>query len=431
MNFRFIGLIVTLFLFLIIGIILSFKTITQYIVENNIPTIYREIDKKIDTFQFNSATAYIEKAKILLAERTALKNNFSTETARQKIYFNTMLADRILIAYYFKYGPREADLLFNYSTDNYSPDNIKPYDLKPYDIIISRDETLSSQLLLFRSQYSERYSHTDVIIPSADKRNLKAYTTDVEGGVIREDINEIGEVRDLILTYKDSTARELFFNRQKLANYIDNFERKISYNYPLIPNCTNELFCTEFVYCLFKDAGLQQTLNPYPRRLWNTNIKNSQLFSLYQGVMPEPSDILLNPNYKIVSEKINIYGLLNSMVADYIIQIFLTKLKYDLVFKYKFENWLQSITKTNLNSEIKKYSTVRINNYKVMLFLPRMDPEKVSPGLIVFSYRLSGIVYYLNTQKLLNRVSQKDFKFESLNAQIFEIFDEFFTETSY
>jgi hypothetical protein len=198
-----------------------------------------------------------------------------------------------------------------------------PRDLKKGDVLISKNTEFSSLLLQFRSPDAGAYSHAQLILNEGKNSNPEILESGTFGlnrvPFILGDYARLAVFRSVKSVHtQDLIAQALdsFLTASTLGGKAD-LKKAHPFDFTFTPDCTKPAyFCTDMIYCVYRQSGISPDQNPYPREIWQSSTETENEFiksvvKLNWGAAPVPGDVELNPNfhataYEVSAEKIKI-----------------------------------------------------------------------------------------------------------------------------
>ena len=241
---------------------------------------FYEADKIVNN---NKSFTNLDSIMSLYKNRLKLLNK--DPLARQKFYQETLIADLTLVNFFNKNEKLKTD---NFININYSDQkNFKP---ETYDFILKKSVTLSSQLVNLRSKYSDIYTHVEMILKNP---NWKTITMGALKGPSLENYNENDflnldseDVRQIFVRSK--TKLEDKYSSKDLQDSAIKSYKNFKFSFKSKKDCQNELFCSEFFYCLFDSIPNLKNDNPYLSD--NTNLYHFEMLKQFgSSQSPEPT----------------------------------------------------------------------------------------------------------------------------------------------
>lgn len=187
------------------------------------------------------------------------------------------------------------------------------------DTLISKGVEFSSALNLFRMPLAAAYSHSALVVPDS-KGALRLLEAEGFGGSFsriteddtpfRASVYRIRRERDP----KGDALRGALREAGKIVRGKDEAPDNsvFAFNFGLNPECRKgAYYCSEMNYCLFHDAGIDDDRNPFPKTVWSKPTEQNgkfidQVWPVFGGELPNPSDIELNPGYELVGHRVEL-----------------------------------------------------------------------------------------------------------------------------
>jgi hypothetical protein len=101
------------------------------------------------------------------------------------------------------------------------------------------------------------------------------------------------------------------------------------YDFSMTPGDVDNrgLFCSSVAYEVYKEAGFQDAINPYPAQNWSTVSQTRSILlkalNMNTDRVPAPGDLEMNPQFKLVGTRIDVTKLKQERAEMAILDVFL------------------------------------------------------------------------------------------------------------
>jgi hypothetical protein len=272
--------------------------------------------------------------------------------------------------------------------------------LCPGDVVLSKSEAFSSSLFAFRSPDSGTFSHASTPYFTAGMLNPLLIEAEPAGGLF-EDPTKEGQLPK-IGVYRLSQATDE--QRLKIDNAVNEIVRlrstKLSFNFQLDPKCEpGRYFCTEIVYCAYRQSGLAPELNPYNESLWSSPSPLAkelieQISSANKGPIPMPGDVELNSAFKPVSFEIKLDQIPTMRIHSAIVAAFVKLMHEDIDLRGRYLQALGKFGEKKLG-DLKEGTSLRFLD---QLGLPTHNKLAMLRAQLPPETRLKEIAFYFHFQ---------------------------------
>ena len=274
----------------------------------------------------------------LFDERASLRRN--REPARDKglepyLSLLEVLAEEVLYAEHLRF-PSEGGMFARvYSTDLDDCPNrharLNGMEICQGDVLASKGGAGTSSFLARMGDRPGNFSHATIAYVDPSDRTLKLAESFIEDGVkLRDAQREYafpGKRKLFIYRYQPKGAKD---RKQVIAKAIEGVDQFVdlmrsrsggrpdivaSFKYDfnmdaLSPNRDDEYFCSEIPVAIYRNAGLADAKNPFPRNEWSqVSGTTERFFRNFLGIrhnrFPAPSDIDFNPEFTTVGLSID------------------------------------------------------------------------------------------------------------------------------